>query len=194
MPELSKGNTKTGREVLTYSRAPVATCPGASDWCKAECYAQSPFRRYENTHEQWTRNAETWGVPSLPAPRKDGRQRLVRIHVSGDFDRAEYIHAWRFLLQSRPDVLAWAYTRSWRVPRLLPALEKLRALPNVQLFASVDMTIDQSPPPGWRVAFIRGDDRYKGPTCMEQLGSKPSCAECGYCFRGRKGNIAFKQH
>lgn len=194
MPELSKGNPKTGREVLTYSRAPETTCPGASSWCKAACYAQSPYKRYENTAKQWNRNASSNQVPFIPPPRRDGKPRLLRIHVSGDFDSVGYIRNWIRLLKERPDVHAWAYTRSWRVPRLMKALEELQGLSNMQLFASVDPTIDQPPPPGWRVAFIHGDERHQGPVCPEQLGKKPDCASCGYCFRGRRGNIAFKQH
>ena len=194
MPALSEGNPKTGRSVLTYSRAPETTCPGASSWCELACYAKRPFNRYQQTREQWSRNAENDRAPLLPPPRKDGKPTLLRIHVSGDFDTAGYIRSWVGVLKERPDVHAWAYTRSWRVPRLMKALEELRGLSNMQLFASVDPTIDQSPPPGWRVAFIQGDDRHSGPVCMEQTGQKPSCAACGYCFRGHRGNIAFREH
>lgn len=194
MPELSDGNTKTGRDVVTYSRAPGPTCPGASSWCAATCYAKRPFNRYVGTREQWSRNATEQFAPLLPPPRKDGRPIKLRIHVSGDFDTAPYIRSWVKVLRERPDVQAWAYTRSWRVPRLRKALEELRSLPNMQLFASTDPSIMDAPPPGWRVAAIVGDERYSGPVCMEQTGKQPSCSACGYCFRGRKGNITFKQH
>lgn len=194
MPRLSEGNSKLGREVLTYSRAPEVTCPGASDWCKLACYAKRPFERYENTNSQWSRNAEKRLAPKLPPPRRDGKRRLLRIHVSGDFDTALYVRSWVKMLRDRPDVSAWAYTRSWRRKRLLRALEELRALPNMRLFASVDTSMEEEPPAGWRVAFIEGDGRFSGPLCMEQTGAKESCAACGYCFRGRGGNIAFRQH
>lgn len=197
MATLSKGNEKTGRSVITFSRTPGATCPGASDWCNASdggaCYALKAYRQYRETRAQWDANA-TPDVPALPSPRRDGGQRLLRIHVSGDFDTVAYIDAWTAALAARPDVTAWAYTRSWRMPELLPALEQLRALPNVQLFASADATIAESPPAGWRVAFIADDARYTGPRCMEQTGKRPDCASCGYCFKGQRGNIAFGAH
>lgn len=150
--------------------------------------------QYANTRAQWTTNAALADVPALPAPRKDGAPILLRIHVSGDFDTPEYVHAWRFALQARPDVVAWAYTRSWRVAELLPALDKLRALPNVQMFASMDTTIDENPPEGWRVAYIADDERASGYACPEQSGRKADCSACGYCFRGKRGNVVFTAH
>jgi hypothetical protein len=38
----SIGNSKigSGPGVYTYSRLPEATCPGATSWCKANCYAK----------------------------------------------------------------------------------------------------------------------------------------------------------
>jgi hypothetical protein len=43
------------------------------------------------------------------------------------------------------------------VPELLPALEELRALPNVQMFASMDPSTEELPPIGWRRAWIMRD-------------------------------------
>ena len=188
MPTFSKGNTKTGN-VITYSRTPGDTCPGASDLCASICYAKRPYRRYSQTRAQWDANASVTDIPTLPLG-----PATIRLHVSGDFDTAEYVLAWYFALRARPDVLAWTYTRSWRVPELLPYLEKLRGLPNVQMFASTDQTITETPPDGWRVAFIDGDDRYSGITCPEQTGVKASCAECGICFIGKRGNVRFLKH
>lgn len=188
MTTLSKGNTKTGH-VLTYSRTPGDTCPGASDLCARVCYAKRPYKRYPSARAQWDVNASSADIPFIPAG-----QQTIRLHVAGDFDTAEYILAWLFTLKARPDVTVWTYTRSWRIPELLPALEKLRGLPNVQMFASVDETIPEAVPDGWRVAFIDGDDRYSGITCPEQTGAKDSCADCGYCFRGKRGNVRFLKH
>lgn len=182
---------KLGRGVLTYSRAPLATCPGASAWCAAACYAQRPYQRYPQSRARWDANAATSAVPALPQPRKDGGRILLRLHVSGDFDTAPYVHAWRRALAARPDVHAWAYTRSWRVARLRKALEQLRALPNVQLFASWDASMLDVPPEGWRVARVADTRGY---ACPEQDGRKASCAECRYCFDGRRGDVAFRVH
>jgi hypothetical protein len=103
----------------------------------------------------WHRNSQTERVPDELPPDCT----LLRIHVSGDFTSECYILGWRDLIARNPDVKVWAYTRSWRVPALLPALEALRALPNVQIFASMDKSTMEMPPEGWRRAWIDGDPR-----------------------------------
>lgn len=191
MPRLSKGNHKTGRNVLTYSRAPIVSCPGASDACKGVCYALKAYRFYTETKIQWDGNAKENGAPELPKPKRNGERTLLRIHVSGDFDTAEYIDSWIATLQERPDVTAWAYTKSWRVPELMPALERLRALPNMQLFASIDESMTETAPADWRIAAM---GMPVGLACPEQTGKKSNCAECRYCFDGQRGNVNFAIH
>jgi hypothetical protein len=141
------GNFKLGFGVFTYSKLPgrKASCPGSSPICEAICYAnrvQGPVR------EVWFKNTCTPDVPPIPAECK-----ILRLHVGGDFDTVDYIRNWITRLTERPDVTAWAFTRSWRVAELLPILEELRALPNIQLFASLDPGMTELPPLGWRRAW-----------------------------------------
>lgn len=148
------GNLKLGFDVFTYSRLPGAgrpgvvrgTCPGSSEFCELTCYAK---RIGGPVQDVYARNTFTDEVPPIPDDCK-----LLRIHVSGDFDTVGYIDHWITRLTERPDVKAWAYTRSWRVPSLLKSLEELRALPNMQLFASMDISIKELPPAGWRRAWL----------------------------------------
>lgn len=191
-----KGNNKIGKNVYTFSTTPGlpengGTCPGASEWCIAHCYA-ARLQRYPSAAARWAENAQAVDaglMPEVPA-----KAREYRIHVAGDFDSVPYIEAWIALAESRPDVKFWGYTRSWRVNALLPALDRLRAGANVQLFASLDLSIETLPPEGWRVAFIDEDPRVSGFQCPEQTGAKASCADCGYCFRGVRGNVRFLTH
>jgi hypothetical protein len=76
---------------------------------------------------------------------------------------------------------------------MLPALERLRALSNVYVFASVDPGMPD-PPIGWRVAYLETDPRATGLLCLHQSGDAASCHECRYCFRPGKGNVIFKVH
>ena len=117
-----------------------------------------------------------------------------RIHVSGDFDSAAYIDKWTQIVERCPDTKFWAYTRSWRIPELLPSLNQLRDLPNMQLFASTDPTIPEPPPLNWRVAYLETDARYTGMVCLEQNGKMPDCKACGYCYLKPRGNVSFKIH
>lgn len=160
------GNRKIGLGVFTYSRLPgnpdnlalgntiqaAGTCPGATDWCQSVCYARRVVVEAGAVANVWRGNSQTSEVPPIPDQCK-----LLRIHVSGDFDCVEYIENWIARLSERPDVTAWCYTRSWRDETLLPALERLRALPNLQLFASVDAGTDVFPPKGWRLAWIQSE-------------------------------------
>lgn len=167
-----KGNAKIGMEgVYTYSRLPgyseqealgteegdllPGTCPGATAECQSICYARRPVEERGPVFGMWRANTLTERVPDVLPP----DAKIVRIHVSGDFTSVEYIDGWRKLIHDHPEVRFFAYTRSWRVPELLVALENLRALPNLQLFASMDKSTEEMPPTGWRVAWIAGDYR-----------------------------------
>ena len=72
-------------------------------------------------------------------------------------------------------------------------LEKLRDLPNVQLFASTDPTMPL-PSQNWRIAFIDEDSRAEGILCPSQINETITCLKCGYCFNQTNGNIVFKIH
>lgn len=61
-----------------------------------------------------------------------------RIHVSGDFFSTYYIERWREVAARRPDVIFYAYTRSWRSKALWAEIRKLAKLPNVNINLSVD--------------------------------------------------------
>jgi hypothetical protein len=229
-----RGNLKIGMEgVYTYSRLPgvptatalgipprpdwryedvKGTCPGATAECQAICYAARPVTEKGPVYDMWRRNSETEDVPQeLPPDAK-----IVRIHVSGDFTSAGYIAGWYRVIDQHPQVRFFAYTRSWRIPELLPHLEMLRELPNLQLFASMDKSTVELPPRGWRRAWIAEDSReyewgqdmkarkdchtlkvFDGVMtylCPEQTGRKPNCEACRYCIDGKRGDVTFLQH
>lgn len=229
-----RGNLKIGMDgVYTYSRLPgdpkhaalgmpprpdwryedvKGTCPGATEECQAICYAARPVTEKGAVYDMWKRNSEREDVPQeLPADAK-----IVRIHVSGDFTSPEYIQGWFTLVQRHPHVRFFGYTRSWRVPELLPHLRILRLLPNIQLFASMDPSTEELPPAGWRRAWIAEDPReyewgqdmkareecrtlkvFDGAftyLCPEETGHKPNCESCRYCIDGKRGDVTFLRH
>jgi hypothetical protein len=184
-----RGNAKLGPDVFTYSRLPGGsyTCPGSTAACEAICYAKSVTGPVRSV---WEGNTGRDDVPPIPL-----ECRLLRVHVSGDFDTVAYIRNWRARILERPDVTVWAYTRSWRVDGLLPALEGLRLLPNVQLFASMDED-SETPPDGWRRAWMADYGQHDSPSyvCPEQTGEKATCQACRYCFDGRRNDVTFLEH
>lgn len=204
-----RGNLKLGMDgVYTYSRLPGmgATCSGATAECERICYAKRASTG--PVWDVWAHNTYSGLVSieeELPPDAK-----LVRWHVSGDFNTHLYIGAWIAFVKQHSDVLFWGYTRSWRLSGLLPALEQLRALPNVQLFASMDK-LTGWPPVGWRRAWLENDERAQYPggegfhnpvsvdgesiyVCPEETGRKANCQECGYCVQGQRGDVLFLVH
>jgi len=202
-----KGNSKLGRGIYTLSRLPGrqtyhlwkdGTCPGATELCLKVCYSMRfRYNRYlwscmfDNTCNLWKE------IPPLPSDAK-----IVRAHVSGDFDTPEYIDMWGRLCTKNPLVEFFAYTRSWRVPELLPKLSALQCLPNMQLFASMDESTPEEPPDGWRVAWLVEPDSLSKfvlsrsgkhtMVCPEETGEKPNCESCGFCFKATKGDVIFE--
>ncbi len=222
-----KGNRKLGPDVYAYSRKPGlpdedgGTCPAASDDCLSICYA---FRIRQNVALWWVyeANSRSERLPGDEDPLPPNAK-IVRIHVSGDFSSVEYIEEWIRLAESRPEVAFFTYSRSWRIPELLACLERLRALPNVQLFASIDKSMTELPPPGWRRAWLEDDLRAisgGGPgaeqgldfwlgegqqnfttfdgqpayVCPEETGRKANCQSCNFCIRGTCNDVVFLLH
>jgi len=193
---LGEGNIKIG-EVFNFSLPSITTCPGASSWCLKYCYAHRYERLRPRCRKAYRRNlalaqkTETFvrtmiGVLPRIMP-------SFRVHVSGDFFSGSYVEAWMRICLEFPQSRFWAYTRSWTIAELRPSLDRLRALGNVNLFASTDQTMPL-PPEGWRVAFVDTDPRAHGVLCSKQTEEDDSCLACGYCFREQAGNVIFRVH
>jgi hypothetical protein len=152
---MSPGNAKLGK-MPNFSIPAGDTCPGKSDFCKG-CYAQKGFFQMPRLKSSYAQNLEvTQGDTFVDAmighiQKATQKTKTFRIHVSGDFYSATYVRKWIAIVQALPGVQFYGYTRSWRVETISPALEQLRTLPHMQLFASMDATIEEPAPPvgGW---------------------------------------------
>ena len=193
---LPEGNTKVGN-VRTFSLPAYATCPGASAWCLKNCYAARIERIRPNCRTAYSRNLTLSLLPdtfvSLMLKSLPEDTPLVRIHVGGDFYCQDYIQAWEEICRARFLTRFWSYTRSWTLSKMLPFLERLKDLPNFQLFASCDPDMPM-PPKGWRTAYINRDFRAEGLHCPHQQGRAESCLTCGYCFQDHSGDVIFTVH
>ncbi len=67
-----------------------------------------------------------------PEVRRRGDTTLP-IHVSRDFFDAAKVGRWAAVARRCPRTTCYAYTRSWRVPTIAPALAELAGLRNVPL-------------------------------------------------------------
>lgn len=181
--------------------------------CAAVCYAKKVVNhrrtaaiRY-NENLQLLKQGAMLSLASMPA------NALLRIHVSGDFFSRQYIEQWVRELAARPDITAWAYTRSWRVAKLAKLLHQLAALPNMTLLLSADresglpgkvwcecrvawMAINDTdqPPAPVHVAFrvkhhrpMATLKRMNGLVCPKESGAPGAehvtCSSCKWCYR-----------
>lgn len=198
------GTSKLG-DVMQTSLMAGRTCPGASQWCALACYAKDGFYRMPSVKGGLTARTDLAEEDLaayealLRADLAKYRPTTLRIHAAGDFFGVEYIAMWCRVVQDHREIDFYGYTRSWNVPELLPALLKLKALPNMKLWASTDESMP-SPPPEWREAkaFDHVEDaRLAGFTvCPEQTGRKASCSDCGLCFKVTRPSfkLAFVKH
>ena len=185
--------------MFVWNLPPVATCPGASEWCTVHCYNADP-RTDIFPLKKWLNNwALSHHTPKIVekyivhAIRSVDGKVALRIHSSGDFYSIPYIRLWQRIVKSLPETDFWTYTRSWVFNDLLAELETLRLLKNIQVFASWDTTMPP-PPPEWRKAIVvstADEIQSSGIICPEQTNNVPDCAHCRYCIRGDKGDVFF---
>lgn len=207
MSLVTKGNSKLGPGVYVTSLTAGASCPGASSWCEALCYAKKGFFLMPTHQDKYAQQLMllredpgayeaqlTWEVAKL----RPGS--VFRYHVSGDIDSVEHVGIIRRVTESRPDVVFYLYTRSYRVAVIRRAIEKqLFQLPNLHVWGSTDPTMPPVPK-GWREArvFDTADEARTGgfgTVCPEQTGRKASCSECGLCWRAKPtAQLAFITH
>jgi hypothetical protein len=214
---LTAGNRKLGRHhIWSFSLPSVATCPGASPACLTHCYARG-FERYRPAAvARYRRNF------ALSRRRDFARRvraflvahavRLVRVHVGGDFDSAEYAGKWLHVIARSRRTRFYFYTRSWRVPSIKAVIDRMAALPNCRAWYSADRDtgVPADLPPGVRVAWMQTAPADLPPSpvdlvfrvrplrsapplaggpfvCPAEDGvprtPPPTCERCGHCWR-----------
>jgi hypothetical protein len=141
---LREGNKHIGRSLWSWSIPAAITCPGMTRACELVCYAlQFLFvftRNFDLHHSQyeWAKTAPVKFATAMIAEIRFKRVKVLRIHVAGDFFSVEYIRAWIRIARSCRGTTFVFYSRSWRVPELVPPLLELAALPNVWAWWSAD--------------------------------------------------------
>ena len=110
-----EGNVKL--PFAAFSAAPIVTCPGAgacADWCysfKAWRYPAAYFRQLQNTYlltksagRRIVRDATNALPPDI----------ACRLYVDGDFATVAQVAFWMSLINGRPDLSVYGYSKSWR--------------------------------------------------------------------------------
>lgn len=102
----------------------IVTCPGATRWCRWNCYAQKGqftanasviMREYaENFVASLQPDFVDTAVAAIRKALR-GAEPLFRLHVSGDFYSAAYARKWVEIAERLPDVHFYVYTKAWRI-------------------------------------------------------------------------------
>ena len=224
---IQPSNAKLGK-IWNISLPAVETCGGMSASCAGEngkCYVLKIYKRRPNVLQAHRKtyiyilNALEYGEDlELPTKVKDGD--VFRIHVAGDFFAPTYTYAWIKLITDNPNVMFFAYTRSWRMHDMVDSLKELASLPNMELLLSVDRDTgypDKTVWPDFRTAFMMVDDTDKvliepdthvvfrdnrhdilkqvnaNLVCPSENGiSKVTCDKCKWCFKDNPNKFGLK--
>jgi hypothetical protein len=210
---LRLGNGKLGEAIHHFDLPAVATCPGRTAVCEQVCYANRGRFNTKSIRDRLAWNREQSSLPDF-APRlvEEIRRKgvlVLRLHVSGDFYSAEYADFWLTVMRACPQARYYFYTRSWRVPAIVPAIERMAGLANCRAWYSIDEEtgIPTVIPSGVRLAYVqtsrqrparadlvfrvrglRKQPRLELPTvCPQETpaghGQGINCGSCGVCFR-----------
>jgi hypothetical protein len=120
-----EGNDKLEQDFLTFSAIPGIPCVGAGA-CLIYCYSFKSWR-YPDAFYRQLQNLyllkTTQGRATIAQAFADlPPDRDLRLYVDGDFDSMRTMQFWFELLDSRPDVPTYGYSKSWE---LLLLWEKL---------------------------------------------------------------------
>ena len=145
-PLLKAGNSKTGKNVYTYSQlagnkiwdtkyGPMCgTCAGN---CKG-CYACTGFYHMPSVKNTLalntiiTRSYLEFKKAAIIAQIKADKIAVVRIHAAGDFDSIQDVNIWLDIVKACPETLFWTYTkRDWSEIAVLNSLPNINIVPSI---------------------------------------------------------------
>jgi len=184
-------------KVKTFNVFPKICCPGKTAWCLVNCYACKGRYIRDSVREAMSyRTLETLMphfAPAMVSEIKRLRNKVVRIHSSGDFYSLEYLRKWIAIAKACPECTFFTYTRTWHLPEFLPHLQELASLQNVTVWCSVDPS-DKVIPDWDKIAYIEGSKDAPSPNCLKQHEKGESCRTCKRCYDGTNKAITFLVH
>lgn len=157
---LSSGTDKLGQSIYGFAIPAIRTCPGRSSVCSSVCYATHGRFSTRNVQRLMQWRFEESKKPGFAARMSEEVFRrgvlVCRVGVSGDFYSPAYVAKWIEIASQRPNTRFFAYTRSYRVPKMVPYLRAFAALDNVRLWYSADEETGYPAdvPEGVRVAWL----------------------------------------
>ena len=192
MKLLVNGNKKL-KNMLVYSHTPIKGCLDCSS-CASTCYAVKSYRQYPNVKTAWDRNldfakndVDTMAV-HLYKQLKHTKQRVVRIHSSGDFISQAYVDMWCDLIETFSHIKFYTYSKS--TERF--DFSRINSLPNFNLVNSI--LPNGAKNYGSLEYCNEAKTNFNSFICPATIkGSDVKCNEgCDYCVHSK--NVVFIQH
>ena len=168
---LVAGNEKLSQQAFHFDLPAGRTCPGKSKLCHGRCYARKGRFAFPQVQERlnWcyerSKRSDFVDVLSTELYRKGVL--LMRWHCSGDVYSPTYARKMLEVMARSQHTSFWLYSRSWRVPTILPILTAMSALQNCKMWFSVDAETDYPDE-------VPENGKERGTTC----------ATCGICWKG----------
>ncbi|MHA2010102.1 MAG: hypothetical protein ACW980_22535 [Promethearchaeota archaeon] len=179
------------------------------------CYNHKSIKQYKAVSINYDRNTQSIikreKLPFVPKSRN-----LCRISINGDFsfknnsDSVYYIREWIRLAKHHNGIKGhkvefFGYTKSWQDKKLVPYLQELNSLPNVNIKCSVDALTGIRIPKGFKKAgIVYGEISTLKPLKGQficQFGNKNSklykvtCQDCRVCINKKtQVDVYFPSH
>lgn len=187
-----RGNHKLPSTIGIFNLPHRTTCPGATAWCIKHCYAQKAERIYKQVipyrYYCFELSKRKDFVDLVNKELAHCRKTHLRIHESGDFYSQAYVNKWTQIIKANPNIRFTFYTKSFH----LYDFRAMRKLPNVNAFASIDLTTPKErlcKARGWKKAYI-----ICGEVPADTFVCPGSCKSCSHCYNKETGNVGFKPH
>ena len=212
-------------------RANGTICNGTGKGKKDGCYAfergfygMSNVKASQQARFDWTRRMlqtdaglnewVTYMVDAIKRATHGRREKLFRIHDSGDFFSARYAYAWYLVCQQLPFIAFWAPFRGWQQPTcgntasglnpfkvmteadgLLSQLLALAALPNVTLRPSALNFGDDAPKvKGFHAGSTASESTVDGCYPCPAKQQDNNCGSCRVCWHAKSTAVMYAKH
>lgn len=113
--KLKKTSKTTGLRVFNFGIPAQDTCLWAGE-CKKYCYASKGAYIWSNVKPAFQRRLDATKQDDFPqvmiAEITKRKASVIRIHDSGDFYSREYLMKWFKIMESLPNVIFYAYSKS----------------------------------------------------------------------------------
>ena len=186
--DVRKGKLFRGYWIYTLTLEERATCPRTCHHWET-CYGNNMPWATRVEHGPALMRALEVELRDLLAKR--GRVGiLVRLHALGDFYSVEYVHFWRRMLDTFPNLAIFGYTARRGDP-IAYALQGMQWTHGDRFrIRWSDGGLAQNCTVSVRTEGEAPADSF---TCPEQTGKTACCATCGLCWNTSK-NVAFLEH